>query len=134
MSFPKIFPQPCFENKPSVYHSAHSPSIHQLPYMLHCLPHLSLDFNWWFQFVEINFLSLKLNMKHGRFVVKVLIILCMFTFCVEVELVRLIVNIVGSLIYLCKIIITKLFWPAFDIASDLLYTITLLGRHYCVNR
>lgn len=84
--------------------------------------------------MEIYFLSLKFNMKHGRFVVKVLIILCMFTFCVEVELVRLIVNIVGSLIYLCKIIITKLFWPAFDIASDLLYTITLLGRHYCVNR
>lgn len=73
-------------------------------------------------------------MKHGRFVVKELIMLCIFTFCVEVELVRLIVNIVGSLIYLCKIIITKLFGPAFDIASDLLYTITLLGRYYCVNR
>lgn len=67
--------------------------------------------------MEIYFLSLKFNMKHGRLVVKGLIMLCMFTFCVEVELVRLVVNIVGSLIYLCKIIITKLFGPTFDIPS-----------------
>ena len=44
------------------------------------------------------FSQLKVNVKPGRFVVKGLIVLCVFTFCVEVELVRLIFNIVGSLI------------------------------------
>lgn len=41
------------------------------------------------------FSQLNVNMEHGRFAVKGLIMPCVFTFCVEVELVRLIVNVVS---------------------------------------
>lgn len=48
-------------------------------------------------------------MEHGRFLIKGLIMPCMFTFCVEVELAKLMFNIEVSLVSLYKINITELF-------------------------